>query len=81
MKRVNLRGEAKTLGVPKVMVRVTLVEDEGQPPALLEQEHQRRHLRVSSRVKNRLFAPPLALAAPTRTLTPRSASSAGTPSA
>ena len=51
--RVNLRGEVKTLGGPKASVRVTLVEHEGpQPHPLVKQKHQRRHLRVSSRVKN-----------------------------
>ena len=49
-------------------------------PPLVEEENTTPHLRVSSRVKNKLSPPPLALAAPTRTITPRSASSTGTPS-
>ena len=78
----KLEGGGHNLAVPKVRVRVTLVEDEGpSPPPRLEEEHPTPNRRVSSRVKNGLSPPPLALAAPTRTITPRRASSTGTPSA
>ena len=99
--RVNPRGEAITLGVPKERVRVTLggshhpdsweaqCKRKGNPGGgrrssaspLVEKEQPTPHLRVGSRVKNALSPPPLTLAAPTRTITPRSAGSTGTRSA
>ena len=66
-----------------LMVRVTLLEEEGpQPPQLAEEEHATPHVRMSSRVKNGLCPPPQVLVAPTRAArTRRSAVTTGNLSA